>query len=99
MAVERSPPQVRATLIASMTTPSDTVYTSSDCGEIIPATLYSTDDEKDEAYVEIINKHALLSEALNNTIIETSRLQVKGNNIAFKANLGGFLQEAMTIAR
>ena len=82
-----------------MTTPSDTIYIPSECGKIIPATLYSTNDEKDEAYVENYQQHALLIEPLNNTIIETSRLQVKGNNIAFKANLGGFLQKAMTIAR
>src|SRR5579859_963288 len=98
MAVERSPPQVRTTPIASMTTPWNTFYTLSKCNESIPATQYSTDDEKDEAQVEN-HQHALLIQALNNAPIEMSRLQVKGNNITFKVNLGGFLQEAMTIAR
>ena len=50
--------------------------------------------------MEVKNQqHILLIEALNNAIAETTKLQVKGNNVPFKANLGGFLQEVMTAAR
>ena len=98
MAVGHSPPQVRATPDASMTAPSDEFYSPSECGETIPATQYPTPGEKEK--MEVKNQqHALLIEALNNAIAETTKLQVKGNNVPFKANFGGFLQEAMIAAR
>src|SRR5579859_6315057 len=97
--MQRTPPQCRATPIASMTTPSETFYTASQCGETIPVTQYSIQDGKDETQTAYQQPHVHLIQTLNAAIAEMSRLQVKGGNIAYKANLEGFLQNAMTIAK
>ena len=95
--MERTPPQAQATPMTNITTSSETFYTPSEYDKIIPATQYTSQSKTGETQSK--NQHALLIQALDNAITETKRLQVKGGNIVFKANLTDFPQEAMSIAQ